>query len=117
MLNLLNNTEPIYALYISTFGYPEVLHTSFDDMIDYHSFDRNTLTLVPVNQKYSLILSSKYYHSYDFINYYATSFYRYHTNLYYKSIYGPVLIIEHNDLQLIPYILLEEINSIINIYR
>lgn len=113
----LQNPDKVYALSIPTFSHPELLHDSFEEILNYNSFDKDTLTFFPVNDKYTLIFSSKYYQSYDFINYYATCFYRHYTNIYYKSIYGPALIVEHNDLQLIPYILLEEINSLIKIYK
>lgn len=111
------NDLSLYSILIPVFYPPELLHDSFSNIISYVFTDPTTVYDLKISNDYTMLISLTNFFSYDFANYYATSFYRLYTNKYCKTIYGPVLIFSHNDSQSIPYLLLEEMSSLTKIYK
>lgn len=118
MLNQQSNSEQlVYAVSVPVFGGPELVHKSLSDIISYTFSDTSTVYTLNLNDQYSMVVSLSNFFSYDTSNHFATSFYRLYTNNYSKIIHGPVLIFLKEDPYLIPYLLLEELNSLMKSYK
>lgn len=118
MLNLtndLNNT--VYSILVPVFSGPELLNKTESELISYTFPDTSNLYNLKLNDQYNIIVSLNNFFSYDFANHFATAFYRLYTNKYRKILYGPVLIVSQEEPHLIPYLLLEEINSLMKTFR
>jgi hypothetical protein len=118
MLNQQSNSEQfIYAMSVPIFGVPELVHKTLSDIISYTFSNSSNIYTLNLNDQYSMMVSLNSFFSYDTSNHFATSFYRLYTNNYSKIIHGPVIIFLKEDPSLIPYLLLEELNSLIKNYK
>ena len=118
MLNQINNSDTFsYAMMIPVFSGPELINNNMSEIISYAFPDSSNIYKLNLNDKYNMIVSLNNFFSYDFANHFATFFYRLYTNNYRKILYGPVLIISKEDPDLMPYLLLEEINSLLKSFK
>ncbi len=118
MLSLTNNlNETVYSILLPVFSSPELLNKNESELISYTFSDTSNLYNLNLNDQYTMIVSLNNFFSYDFANHFATAFYRLYTNKYRKILYGPVLIISKEETHLIPYLLLEEINSLMKTFK
>lgn len=107
--------NPFYSILIPYNGYPNVLHDSMADMVSYAFAETEELYTLKLNSQYTFLISANSFHAYSLVNNLATFLYRSYSYDFKSIIYGNVLAFSNYDYDLIPFTLLQQIDSLISL--